>query len=100
MRRKIELMHQMFGKIEGKQCLDCSHLCSYTQSRKWYKCEVYGLSSSEASDWRLKYPACGLFNKETKYREVINLRKCAKSSDEPDEPLEGQINFFDCLCEG
>lgn len=71
--RKIELMHHLYGQIEDKKCSECCHL----QSGRYHdtilhKCELYGLTHSEASDWRLKYTACGLFNKETDVRNVIS----------------------------
>lgn len=71
--RKIDLMHHLYGQIEGKKCSECCHL----QSGRYHdtilhKCELYGLTHSEASDWRLKYTACGLFNKETDVRNVIS----------------------------
>lgn len=47
--KKIEAMYHYFGHGEGK-CGDCSNLCTYTASRTWYKCKVYGESNSEATD--------------------------------------------------
>ena len=59
----ISTMHRLFGKTEGQRCKDCDHLIRYKANRTYYKCQWYGESSSEATDWRLKYDACGLFNK-------------------------------------
>lgn len=60
MKRKIDAMHRMFGTGDG-QCKDCSHFRTVqANSKKVFKCDIYGMTSSEASDWRMKYPACGL----------------------------------------
>lgn len=59
---KIDAMHTQYGKRSGKLCKDCDYLCSYTANRRWYKCRMYGVSSSEATDWRLSYVACGLID--------------------------------------
>lgn len=60
--RKIDLMHKLFGELYGRRCKDCQHLISHTANRKYYKCECYGDTASEASDWRLKWMACGLID--------------------------------------
>lgn len=87
--KKIDLMRSMFGRDEGT-CKDCSHLVRKMHSRAYYKCEVYGESASEATDWRLKYPACGLKNKFTSYENVYKLAKEEKS-----DIAEGQISLFE-----
>lgn len=87
--KKIDLMHYMYGKEDGI-CKSCSHLVeNYNRSNKYYKCEVYGETHSDATDWRLKYPACGLFNKETDHRNVYKLAKKEKQ-----EIAEGQVSLF------
>lgn len=35
------------------------------------KCTVYGATHSEASDWRKKYEACGLYNKPWSGKEWL-----------------------------
>ncbi|MBQ1779663.1 MAG: hypothetical protein IIZ93_16035 [Acidaminococcaceae bacterium] len=62
--RKIEAMYSMFGVFAGKTCEDCPHLVRHCyHGKNYYKCRVYGDSSSEATDWRLKWTACGGFDK-------------------------------------
>ena len=73
--RKIEAMHRIYGTGCGK-CKDCPHIVRKVLDRTYYKCLVYGDSNSEATDWRLKYPACGLIDKpfpEEEIRVVILL---------------------------
>lgn len=65
MNRKIDAMHKRFGTASGK-CKDCSNLIIHTfgdKSRRVYKCELYGNSCSESTDWRISFQACGMMNK-------------------------------------
>jgi hypothetical protein len=48
----------------GETCKTCDHCNSYRQSRKWYKCGEWIESNSSATDIRLKWPACGKWEKE------------------------------------
>ena len=67
--RKHPLMIQTFGESTGL-CKDCPYLMRLEGSRVYYKCQVYGSSGSEATDWALSYPACGAKDKtvdELKY---------------------------------
>lgn len=45
-------------------CGDCFHHKARTHNRSWHKCELHrlGLSGSEASDIRVSWPACALFD--------------------------------------
>ena len=87
--RKIELMHSMFGR-SGSKCKDCSHFSEHQLSRKYFKCDVYGESASEATDWRANYQSCGLFNKFTAYENVYKMAKTERS-----EIVDGQLSIFD-----
>ena len=90
MLRKIDLMHSEFGTAEGK-CKDCCHYTRYKYHNKPYrKCEVYGISCAESTDWCGKYDACGLFNKETKHENVNRLRTVEKK----DIQIDGQMSLF------
>lgn len=95
MLRKIELMYSFFEiDNEKRQCKECSHFKSYMYRDKYYrKCDIYGDTRSEASDWSGKYISCGMFNKEYKGEAIINFveRSCGKKL--PEEPIEGQISF-------
>ena len=88
--RKIKAMHREYGRLDGRKCGDCCNLSSYTQSRTWYKCEAYGNSRSEATDWAKRNIACGLFNIPFVYR--IPLIQKLKHGPKPitEEPIEGQ----------
>lgn len=91
--RKIDAMHKLFGVTPGEKCGDCVHLCSFRQSRSWFKCAIYGNTRSVSSDWVKKWPACGLFNKPAPkgYRQIIRTL-----TNDPKKilPVEGQIDMF------
>lgn len=92
MKRKFDLMYEMFGKSEGK-CKDCSHYTSYHyHDRSYRKCEVYGVTCSEASDWKASADACGLFNKETEHENVI--RRVTGGKQRQDIQIDGQMSLF------
>ena len=96
-RRKIDAMHMLFGVLPDKRCEDCSHLIKGRyHDMILRKCTVYGATHSEASDWRKKYVACGLFNKPWSGGEVIKAlkRKNAKKVNEV-FPIDGQIGMFE-----
>ena len=85
MKKKISLMHEIFGENPIYKCKNCIHLKHYG----YYKCECYGFSSSNATDWALSYTACGLFNKPYDGEKVF------KRVRQKDAPFEGQISLFD-----
>lgn len=91
--KKIDLMHKLFGKNHAHKCEECSHFHSGRyHDRTLFKCDVYGLTHSEASDWRKSYLACGLFNQPYSGRNIIRLATPDTKTD--DGPLEGQIKLF------
>ena len=50
---------RMNGYDEKHRCGDCKYLCKYTTNDShYYKCNLIGISSSEATDIRLKDVAC------------------------------------------
>lgn len=93
--RKIELMHRQFGKRDGHTCDMCAHLLRERYHDKIYrKCEVYGMTNSEASDWAKRWTACGMFNRAYTGRPIIELVRPQKAADIAlDEPLEGQLKM-------
>lgn len=88
-KKKIEAMHRRFGKIEDKKCGDCCNLVFHRQGKKYFKCALYGTSSSLSTDWAKKWTACGMFNKEQELR-----RKGTLSITEIDNtPMDGQLEL-------
>lgn len=93
MMRKIDEMHRRFGILSDKRCGDCSNLISGRYRTKYLsKCTVYGCTHSEASDWRKKNAACGMFNKEWSGKDII---RCISPGKEDIGPIEGQECLFD-----
>ena len=91
----IEFMHQLFGSGNpSDKCGTCDHLVSYKQSRTWYKCEVYGDTRSEATDWRLKYPSCALYNMPYNGTTGIEIEKHMRKPKE-EVQCDGQMSLFD-----
>ena len=87
--RKIELMHRQFGVVEGKTCGQCSNLTEHRYNKLYRKCKVYGETSSEATDWAMRWTACGMFNKE--YAGGPIMRLVGRSANkQPEKPLDGQ----------
>lgn len=61
--KKIYAMHARFGVVSDRKCGDCPHyLCYRYHNRNLLKCRAYGLTHSEATDWRKSYVACGLID--------------------------------------
>lgn len=63
--------------------------------RLYYKCELYGLSHGESTDWRLSYVACGQFNADVDLdlrNPVIGILKHTPRQD-MDPPLDGQFRM-------
>ena len=61
--RGIEKMHIAYGPHPPDHCGDCIHIRLNQHSKNYYKCELYGVSSGPATDWHLKYEACGKFER-------------------------------------
>ena len=91
MKLQLARMHKEFGRDYINKCGDCCNLSSYSQGRKWYKCDRYGDSRSTATDWALSWPACGKFNiplgKERPLIEYVKM--CIDQNLE----LEGQMSL-------
>lgn len=57
---KYRSMQEQYGYKENETCKTCSHClkCDY-HNKIFYKCELWILSHSSATDIRLKNKACG-----------------------------------------
>lgn len=90
MKRKGELMRDLFGTGNGL-CKDCFHFTRYMASgTPVKKCKVYGCTASEASDWKANEMDCGLFNQPYNEKEVIRL----VHGERKEEQIEGQMSLF------
>ena len=86
--RKIERMYHYFGHCEGL-CKDCTNLKGGVN--EYRKCQIYGVSASEATDWVMKWGACGMKNKDsTGITPIVKLGNRKRA----EEQCEGQISLF------
>lgn len=61
-RRRLGLMHARHGHgPDGQTCKNCRYLTRIRYANTYLKCSRYNVSSSEATDWRARWPACGAF---------------------------------------
>lgn len=96
MLRKIDLMHKLFGELSGRHCKDCKHLKSHLMNRKYYKCECYGDTPSEATDWRLKWVACGLIDVAVyKGCPVVKMVRSLNWKPKEVKEIDGQMSLFE-----
>ena len=61
-RAHLQAMHARHGvAADGVCCRSCSHLIRVQHGGTVaLKCRSFGVSRSEATDWRMKWPACKL----------------------------------------
>lgn len=97
MAKGIDEMHRRFGVLPGKRCEDCKNLLKGDYRGVTYrKCTVYGASHSSATDWRKRYEACGMYDKDWSSAEIIRtMRRDAPK--EPEQPLDGQLTFGEVI---
>ena len=97
--RRIAAMHKRFGTCGVLRCKDCDHLISGKyHGKSYHKCELYGLSHSEATDWRLSYPACAMYNMPVNLDLWTPLLEQLKhESKNIEKPLDGQIRLQNFL---
>lgn len=95
MKRKAELMRDLFGVGPGI-CRNCYHCDQYNMSgRRVWKCDVYGVTSSTATDWKVTEIACGLMNRDgATDRPIVEM---VTRSDPEQEQLDGQMTMEEFL---
>ncbi len=59
---RLKQMHRVYGVSAGHTCKHCRHcLAIHHHDKRYRKCELYRISRSTATDWRVSWPACGRF---------------------------------------
>ena len=94
MERKIEAMYKYYGRLsEHVFCKECTnfHRCRVGVSVV-SKCECYGITHSEATDWKSSNEACGLFNLSYSGTPIIELIKHSTRHN-LNESIKGQMSF-------
>lgn len=99
---KIQLMYQEYGRLQGARCRSCPHLEAHINddcTKVWYKCHMYGVSSSEATDWRCGNEACGAIaisigeaRRKKLYGEVFRRCKGLRKK-KPAQQIRGQMEM-------
>lgn len=70
--QRVLAMFKRYGRGEpGKICKTCKHFVGYRRNKTFYKCELFGVTHGEATDWRGKYPACGKYEEDTNGTDQI-----------------------------
>ena len=94
--KKIDAMHSFYGRDpQGRKCFDCQHLIyGKYHDRNYYKCTVYGVSHSEATDWRKSYGACRLIDKEFPECDKRIFEILKHEHTEKNEQLPGQVEML------
>lgn len=90
---KVARMHKLFGYGQGL-CCDCCNLISVAGNSKHYKCMIYGVSHSTATDWAQRWIACGMKDKKKGDIEPVYREKPKKAAD---DQIEGQMDIFDFI---
>ena len=47
---------------DGVRCKTCAYLSVHGRSRNYYKCELRGVTSGSATDHRINWAACSLYD--------------------------------------
>ena len=95
--KKIDYMHLRFGTADGI-CGDCPHFIEGRyHDRILFKCQAYGLTHSEATDWRKKWVCCGLKNLPLPYETPLFDRIKGRREYVPEQQIEGQISMDELM---
>ena len=102
MKRKIDAMYEKYGKHENENCRSCVNYRDIVYHGRIYrKCAAYGVTSSEASDWRASDIACGRYGKrfdEDKESPLFEILKHQRGQKEDVlTPCEGQLGMNELL---
>ena len=97
--RKISLVYQYSGGCTPfKTCGECSNFEEHrVGNKKVFKCAVYGVSSSEATDWRKGWTACKMFNCKPPERPLFETGITRRKAIAPEVQVIGQMSIFDYL---
>lgn len=92
--RKIQAMHKRFGTCGVFRCATCPHLITVRHhDRIYHKCELYGLSHGEATDWRLHNQACGMYGIAQDMSHWTPVIEQLKYSPRLEPPIDGQMSM-------
>ena len=98
MERKIEAMYKYYGRLsEHVHCKECTNFHrGRVGATVVSKCECYGMTHSEATDWKASNEACGLFNLPYSGTPVIELVKHS-SRRKLESLIEGEVSIEELI---
>lgn len=68
---RLRAMRGAYGRMEGRTCGECAYLViKRFHDGQYLKCAKYGDSQGPGTDWRRKWPACGLWEAQDLGQEV------------------------------
>lgn len=103
MLRKIDAMHSLYGvrqkMVDGRPatCGDCPHYHSGRyHDRILRKCKAYGMTHSEATDWKKSNEPCGLIDLSLpdNFVPVIDILKHKRIQGEKLIPGQIKMDFL------
>lgn len=68
-REKFKTMQELHGYTVGRMCKMCRYIMCKEWGRNYYKCQIWKVSNSSATDIRLKDTACGKFEYDPEYKK-------------------------------
>ena len=93
MKLQLSRMHKEWGRYYPNKCGDCCNRARYEYRGKTYrKCERYGESHSDATDWADSWMACGKYNVPLGPGEAPLIRWAVRDKPKRTE-VEGQTGL-------
>ena len=91
---RLQAMHRRFGTCGVLRCRDCCHLIGGEwHGKRYYKCELYGMSHSDSTDWRLSWQACGMYNVPQDMERWVPMLEQIIHGAKVVPPIEGQMGM-------
>jgi len=60
---RIKAMYNLYGRTNDK-CGNCKYLLRIRYQNTYFKCSRTKMSASNATDWRVGWQSCGLFERK------------------------------------
>ena len=93
-------MHRLYGDGPAEsKCGECVHLVKIKRDRTYYKCALYGVSNSVATDWRVRWDACGLISHDPEpdnfqpVKDRLHTVPVNEQTRKQPEQIDGQIEM-------
>lgn len=91
-KKPIDFMRYIYGSSpDDCKCGDCLNFTSYRAgNKKICKCKAYGVTCSSESDFAMRWPGCGLFNKPVSGQTVEDSWKRSYARMNRESDLSGE----------